>query len=177
MHCPNRPRAALLLSVALLLAACTALPDPLYGPDDEPVQTGWCSGELNYGLSLCSAEGCEPLTGPVPLEVARRPQGAITAMVGIQVEGLNWMDEVSELTLRFVDREGQELAHRQRRHLNTLCRSNGSFVLESVEIYFDPSGLAQSWHGVEGEVQAGIVIDGAPYETRLSAQLVAMDLP
>ena len=165
-----------LLLAAPPLAACAAFPDPLYGLDDQSVQTGWCTGEISYALSLCSPEGCEPLTDPVPLEVARRPQGAITAMVGIQIEGLDWSDEVSELDLRFVDREGQELATRQRRHLNTLCRSNGNFVLEGVEIYFDPSGVAQTWDGVQGEIQAEIAIDGLPYETRLPAELVAPEL-
>jgi len=94
-------------------------------------------------------------------------------MVGVQVEGLGAEDSIGNLSLRFLDDQGLELCGRDRRHLSTLCREEGTYILEFVELYFDPQPHPQSWDGIEGMLSAEIEVEGDVLQTELPARLVA----
>ena len=164
----------MLLPLALTLCACVpsgSLPPAMFSSDDEPVDVDWCTGMSELELDLCSYADCSPLPTPALLGVARRPQNAVTAMVGVKVAGLDENSEVGELDLQFVDDQGFALCSRQRRHLNTLCRESGDFVLEAVELYFDPEPHPQSWDGIEGTLSATIEVDGEILAISTAARL------
>ena len=166
-----------LLPLALVwLGACSPsgqLPPALFDYSDDPTSASWCLGTAEPSLALCSFDGCETATSPYLLEVARRPQAAVTAMVGIRVEGLGADDSIGHLDLRFIDDQGFELCARERRHLSTLCRENSSYILEFVELYFDPEPPPQSWDGIEGVISAEIELQGELLQATLPARLVA----
>lgn len=168
-----------ILALSLVLGACLVpgqLPPPLFGSADDPVDPSWCLGESDRAIALCSYEGCAPVDSPYLLEVARRPQNAVTAMVGIRVDGLHSEDLIANLDLRFVDDQGFELCARERRHLNTLCRESGLFVLEGVELYFEPGPHPQTWDGIEGSLSASIEVEGELLETELAARLETLPI-
>ena len=160
----------------LALAACSpsgTLPPSLWDNSGDPVDPSWCAGEETPALSLCSFDGCDSAAEPYLLAVVRRPQNAVTAMIGLRVDGLDTDDSIGNLMLRFTDDQGFELCGRDRRHLRTLCRENGAYILEFVELYFDPEPHPQSWDGIEGVLSAEIELEGIVLRTELAARLVA----
>ena len=167
--------------IATAVAGCTphgVMPPPLFDLSDDPVSPSWCVGEETPKINLCSFDGCEPNEqSTYLLEVARRPQAAVTAMVGVQVLGVAASDDIGNLDLRFTDDQGFELCARERRHLSTLCRETGEYVLEFVELYFNPEPPAQSWDGIEGTLSAEIELKGESLRTELSARIVALETP
>ncbi len=94
-------------------------------------------------------------------------------MIGIQVEGLGAEDSIGNLNLRFRDEQGLELCGRERRYLSTLCREEGTYILEFVELYFNPQPHPQSWDGIEGVLSAEIEVEGTVLQAELPARLVA----
>lgn len=165
------------LCVALLaLCSCSPsgnLPPSLWDDSASPTKASWCLGKQTPSLALCSFDGCDPTSSPYLLEVARRPQNEVTAMVGIHVDGLGAEDSIGNLTLHFRDEQGLELCSRQRRYLSTLCREEGTYILEFVELYFDPQPHPQSWDGIEGVLSAEIEVEGTLLQAELPARLIA----
>jgi hypothetical protein len=139
------------------------------------VDSSWCVGEAERALELCSFDGCAPASDLYLLEVARRPQNSVTAMVGVRVDGLGMEESVGNLSIRFTDDHGFALCGRERRHLSTLCRESGAYILEFVELYFDPEPHPQSWDGVEGVLSAEIELEGTLLQVELPARLVATE--
>ena len=169
------------LVIATSVAGCSPegmMPPPLFDLSDDPVSPSWCVGEETTQITLCSFDGCEPnQQSTYLLHVARRPQAAVTAMVGVEVLGVAANDDIGNLSLQFIDDQGFEVCARERRYLSTLCRKTGEYVLEFVELYFDPEPPAQSWDGIEGTLSAEIELEGEILRTELSARIVASETP
>jgi len=166
--------APLLFSLSLIgCSPSGTLPSSLWDNSADPVDASWCVGGEKPALVLCSFDGCADISDSYLLEVARRPQNSVTAMVGIRVDGLGSEDSIGNLSMRFTDDQGFELCGRERRHLSTLCREEGAYVLEFVELYFDPEPHPQSWDGIEGVLSAEIELGGTVLQAELPARLVA----